>query len=78
MPLPRFVPPFRGLSDRRIADLAGSAFMPVDVARDKQYLLSVKHGRVLEPRTLKVLLRGGYHWGDEEPGGSGPEPQGRA
>ena len=69
VPLSRFIPPLLGLSQRRAQELAGGMFIPVDVAQDKQYLLSVKHGRVLEPRLLMRLLRGQFHEAerDEDP-----------
>jgi hypothetical protein len=54
------VPPFHGASEEQIKSQADAAFIPVDVLQDKQYLLSLRHGDLLEPAALMTLLRGGF------------------
>jgi hypothetical protein len=61
VPLERLVAPFQGSSDTQIAALARNTFIPLDVQNDKQYLLSIRHGHLLEKDVLVALLKGDLH-----------------
>jgi hypothetical protein len=63
VPLQLLVPPFSGLSDHQIGRLSANTFLPLDVAHNKQYLLSLRHGTLLQRGLLLRLLRGELHPG---------------
>lgn len=47
-----------GLSDVQISKLAANTLLPMDVRGDKQYLLSLRHGVMLDRERLVALLKG--------------------
>ena len=51
-------PPLKGLEDHQIRTLAAATFMPLSVHRGKQYLLSLRHGSVLQAQLLRDVLAG--------------------
>ena len=59
MPLTHVQPALKGVSDAQLAKRARDTFLPLDVVADKQYLLSLRHGKLLEKQLLLQLLKGG-------------------
>ena len=57
LPLRAVVPPLKG-KDVQLAELAKQAFLPLDVEGDRQYLVSLRHGTLLDKPRLLQLLRG--------------------
>ena len=51
------VPPLKG-ADMDFVALAKQSFLPVDVAGDRQYLVSLRHGVLLDKIILMALLKG--------------------
>lgn len=48
VPLEKVVPPWRNRSVAEVRSQARQALMPVDVADDRQYYISVPHGHILQ------------------------------
>ena len=61
MPLGRLEPVLEGASDVQMGKLAANTFLPLDVRGDRQYLLSLRHGRLLQRPLLLQLLQGQLH-----------------
>ena len=51
------VPPLKG-KDVQLAQLAKQSFLPLDVEGDRQYLVSLRHGALLDRARLLQLLKG--------------------
>ena len=58
MDLSRLVPPFEGASDVELGFLAGQTLLPIDVEGDRQYFISIPHGRLVEKGLLLKVLKG--------------------
>ena len=56
--LDRLVPPFKGASGVELGYLAGQTLLPIDVEGDRQYFLSISHGRIMQKELLLKLLKG--------------------
>ena len=56
--LNRLVPPFRGASGVELGYLAGQTLLPIDVEGDRQYFLSIPHGRIMQKDLLLKVLKG--------------------
>ena len=56
--LSRLVPPFKGASGVELGYLAGQTLLPIDVEGDRQYFLSIPHGRILQKDLLLKVLKG--------------------
>jgi len=54
------IPPLEGLGRRAAAALADRPFVPITVAGDRQFFVSLRYGRVLDrPRMLRLLTGAG-------------------
>ena len=58
MELNRLIPPFKGATDIELGYLAGQTLLPIDVEGDRQYFLSIPHGRILRKELLLQVLKG--------------------
>ncbi len=58
MELDRLIPPFRGASDVELGYLAGQTLLPIDVEGDRQYFVSIPHGRIMQKELLLRVLKG--------------------
>ena len=56
--LDRLIPPFKGASDMELGFLAGQTLLPIDVEGDRQYFLSIPHGRIMRKDLLLQALKG--------------------
>ena len=56
--LSRLVPPFKGASGVELGYLAGQTLLPIDVEGDRQYFLSIPHGRIMQKDLLLKVLKG--------------------
>lgn len=56
--LNRLIPPFRGASDAELGYLAGQTLLPIDVEGDRQYFVSIPHGRIMRKELLLEVLKG--------------------
>ena len=56
--LNRLVPPFKGASGVELGYLAGQTLLPIDVEGDRQYFLSIPHGRIMQKELLLKVLKG--------------------
>lgn len=61
MELSRVEAPLAGLREEQVRALAAATFVPLSVRGDKQYLLSLRHGSLLQKRLLWNVLEG--EWG---------------
>ncbi|GAQ91257.1 hypothetical protein KFL_007530050 [Klebsormidium nitens] len=52
----RLVPPLKGLGPAALREVAQHAFVPLEVTGDRQYILSLRHGHLLEKDALIHLL----------------------
>ena len=52
------VPPLAGLTPPEATAAAAEPFLPVTVSGDRQYVLSVRYGNVVDGKALKALLNG--------------------
>ena len=51
------VPPLKG-KEVQLRELAQQSFLPLDVDGDRQYLISMRHGALLDRPRLVQLLKG--------------------
>eukprot|EP00892_Ulva_mutabilis_P000212 jgi/Ulvmu1/10191/UM006_0147.1 len=51
-------PPLAGLQDAQLRALAAATFLPMTVRGSRQYLLSLRHGALLQPLLLRQVLAG--------------------
>ncbi len=58
MELDRLIPPFKGASDVELGYLAGQTLLPIDVEGDRQYFVSIPHGRIMQKELLLQVLKG--------------------
>lgn len=58
MDVDRLVPPFKGASGVELGFLAGQTLLPIDVEGDRQYFISIPHGRLVEKDLLLKVLKG--------------------
>ena len=58
MDVDRLVPPFKGASGVELGHLAGQTLLPIDVEGDRQYFISIPHGRLVEKDLLLKVLKG--------------------
>ena len=56
--LDRLIPPFKGASDMELGFLAGQTLLPIDVEGDRQYFISIPHGRIMRKDLLLKALKG--------------------
>ena len=61
VPLHRIAPPFLGLGDAQIAALSRNMFKPLDVPGERQFLLSLSRGTLLDRPRFLALLKGDMH-----------------
>ncbi len=59
------IPPMEGLGRAAAAALADRPFVPITVAGDRQFFVSLRYGRVLDrPRMLRLLTGAGVEAGE--------------
>lgn len=58
MDVDRLVPPFKDASGVELGYLAGQTLLPIDVEGDRQYFISIPHGRLVEKDLLLKVLKG--------------------
>ena len=56
--LDEVVPPLQNLSPSGMAEVAEQTLIPIDVAGDRQYVASLRHGHIVDKATLMQLLKG--------------------
>lgn len=56
--LKAIVPPLKGLSKSELEEAANQVLIPLDVVGERQFFLSLRHGRLLEKEILLALLHG--------------------
>ena len=57
----QLVPPMQRLSKREKAELIHQTLFPLDVSADRQYLMSLRHGILVDkPRLVQILTEGVY------------------
>jgi hypothetical protein len=56
--LEEMVPPLQNLSPSGMAEVAEQTLIPIDVAGDRQYVASLRHGHIVDKATLMQLLKG--------------------
>lgn len=56
--LDRLIPPFKGASGVELGYLAGQTLLPIDVEGDRQYFVSIPHGRIMQKDLLLKVLKG--------------------
>ena len=54
----RLVPPLQGCSPEELRAMAAQPLLPVDVEGDRQYILSLRYGRLVDKRALLAVLQG--------------------
>jgi hypothetical protein len=58
VPLQALIPPLQHLPEAGRRAMLQEPLLPVDVEGDRQYFLSVRYGRLVDPAALHALLRG--------------------
>lgn len=57
----QLVPPMQRLSKREKAELIHQTLFPLDVSADRQYLMSLRHGILVDkPILVQILTEGVY------------------
>ena len=57
----QLVPPMQRLSKREKAELIHQTLFPIDVSADRQYLMSLRHGILVDKsRLVQILTEGVY------------------
>ena len=54
----RMVPPLRDCTLQELRSIAEQTLLPVDVEGDRQYFLSLRHGRLVDRARLMAVLQG--------------------
>jgi hypothetical protein len=54
----RLVPPLWDCSPQELRALIAQPLLPVDVEGDRQYILSLRHGRLIDRTRLLAVLQG--------------------
>ncbi|CAI5494468.1 unnamed protein product [Closterium sp. Naga37s-1] len=62
LPLSALVPPLKGLSQQHLKAIAHHSFVPLDVPSHRQFLVSIRHGRIPNLPLLLALLKGEGDW----------------
>ncbi|KAG0568095.1 hypothetical protein M758_7G183600 [Ceratodon purpureus] len=52
------IPPLKGLSNSELEEAANQVLIPLDVIGERQFFLSLRHGRLIEKELLLALLHG--------------------
>ena len=58
VPLSDVVPPLRGLDSEGLAEVAKQPLLPVQVLGDRQYYVSLRHGILVDKKTLFGIMKG--------------------
>ena len=61
VPLRELIAPFQGMHADSIAEAASKPLIPLDVAGDRQYYLSIRYGHLIDKLMLQRLLDGSLH-----------------
>ena len=54
----RLVPPLQGCGPEDIRAMVAQPLLPVDVEGDRQYVMSLRYGRIMDKRALLAVLQG--------------------
>lgn len=54
----RLIPPLQGCSATELRQIAEQTLLPVDVEGDRQYILSLRHGHLVNKQRLMEVLKG--------------------
>ena len=65
MQLRDLIAPFKDMSPESVAEAASKPLIPLDVAGDRQYYLSIRYGHIMDKRLLQSVLNGSLHPQDE-------------
>eukprot|EP00199_Chlamydomonas_sp_CCMP681_P003190 CAMPEP_0119105256 /NCGR_PEP_ID=MMETSP1180-20130426/3276_1 /TAXON_ID=3052 ORGANISM="Chlamydomonas cf sp, Strain CCMP681" /NCGR_SAMPLE_ID=MMETSP1180 /ASSEMBLY_ACC=CAM_ASM_000741 /LENGTH=170 /DNA_ID=CAMNT_0007090265 /DNA_START=252 /DNA_END=761 /DNA_ORIENTATION=+ len=60
VPVERIEPPFKGHSVAEVRELAGSTLMPINVSGERQFYISVRHGKLLQKDALQKVCYGSW------------------
>ena len=63
----RVTPPLAGLTREDLEALASRAFVPLDVVGARQFVVSLRHGELVDRERLFDVLSGGAARGSEAP-----------
>ncbi|GJP29834.1 hypothetical protein CLOM_g19927 [Closterium sp. NIES-68] len=62
LPLSAIAPPLKGLSQHHLRAIAQQSFVPLDVPSHRQFVLSIRHGRIPNLPLLLGVLKGDDDW----------------
>lgn len=54
----RLIPPLQGCSSTELRQIAEQTLLPIDVEGDRQYILSLRHGHLVNKQRLMEVLKG--------------------
>ncbi|BDA42295.1 hypothetical protein COCOBI_03-1820 [Coccomyxa sp. Obi] len=54
----RLIPPLQGCSPTELRQIAEQTLLPIDVEGDRQYILSLRHGHLVNKQRLMEVLKG--------------------
>ena len=54
----RLIPPLQNLSNAELQEIAKEPVIPFNIAEDRQYLISIRHGVLVDKNRLMSLLKG--------------------
>jgi hypothetical protein len=59
VPPERLIAPLQGCSATQLSEIAEQSLLPIDVEGDRQYIISLRHGRLVNKQKLMNVLKGG-------------------
>lgn len=61
VPLRDLIAPFQDMAPQAVAEAAAKPLIPLDVAGDRQYYLSIRYGNLVDKQQLQSILNGSLH-----------------
>ena len=61
VPLREVIAPFQNMAPEAVAEAASKPLIPLDVAGDRQYYLSIRYGHLVDKQQLQHILSGSLH-----------------
>ena len=58
VPAGRLIAPLQGCSQTQLTEIAEQTLLPIDVEGDRQYILSLRHGHLVNKQKLMEVLKG--------------------
>ena len=55
------MPPLKYMTEKELHDLAEQPMIPLNVDGDRQYLISLRHGILVDKPRLFQILKGGFN-----------------